>query len=59
MGALATFAATDQDAGPDGELEFSLTFNENLTSFTVDPLTGTLVVSESLDVDDTPFGFFF
>jgi hypothetical protein len=33
------------------------TFNENLTSFTIDEMNGTLIVSANLDVDNTPFGF--
>jgi hypothetical protein len=57
VGALTTFSATDSDDGPDGELEYTLTFSENLTSFMVDEQTGTLTVTQNLDVDDTPFGF--
>lgn len=53
----ATFNVTDEDGGPDGELEYTLAFNENLTSFAVDRLSGTLTVTQNLDVDNTPFGF--
>lgn len=57
VGALATFSATDADDGQDGELEYTLAFNENLTSFAVDRVSGTLTVTQRLDVDNTPFGF--
>ena len=56
-GTLNVFSATDDDDGPDGELRYTLGFNENLTSFAVDPLTGSLTVSQSLDADNTPNGF--
>ena len=56
-GALNVFSATDDDDGPDGELRYTLGFNENLTSFAVDPLTGSVTVTQSLDTDNTPNGF--
>ena len=52
--AIATFSATDADGGPDGTLIYTLTFSENLS---VDENSGTLRVTQSLDVDNTPFGF--
>ena len=58
VGALRTYSATDEDSGPDGELEYTLAFNENLTSFAIDPLTGTVTVEQILDVDFTPSAFF-
>ena len=57
VGALRTFSATDMDAGPDGELRYTLGFNDNLTSFDIDDRTGTLSISQSLDVDNTVSGF--
>ena len=57
VNAIATFSATDEDDGPDGALIYTLTFNENLTSFSVDENSGTLRVTQNLDVDNTPFGF--
>lgn len=57
-GALLTFSATDMDDGPDGDLSYTLAFNENLTSFHIDEDTGTLTIIQSLDVDNTVVGFF-
>ena len=57
VGALRTFSARDLDNGPDGELEFTLGFNINLTSFNVDE-NGTLTTRQNLDVDNTVSGFF-
>ena len=57
VNAIVTFSATDEDDGPDGALIYALTFSENLTSFSVDESSGTLRVTQSLDVDNTPFGF--
>ena len=55
--ARATFRATDDDAGPNGILRYTLAFNENLTAFDVDENSGRLTVAQSLDVDSTTFGF--
>ena len=57
VGALRTFSARDLDNGPDGEIEFTLGFNINLTSFCVDE-NGTLTTIQRLDVDNTVSGFF-
>ena len=56
-GALNVFSVTDDDDGPDGELRYTLGFDENVTSFAVDPLTGSLTVTQSLDADNAPNGF--
>lgn len=57
-GALViVFSVADDDDGPDGELRYTLGFNDNMTSFAVDPLTGSLSVTQSLDADNTPNGF--
>ena len=56
-GALNVFSVTDDDDGPDGELRYTLGSDENVTSFAVDPLTGSLTVTQSLDADNAPNGF--
>ena len=57
VGAIATFSATDEDEGADGELEYTLTFNESLACCLLDRSLGMITISQALDVDNTPFGF--
>lgn len=52
VNARRTFSATDMDGGQDGELRYTLGFNENLTSFDVDENSGSVRISQSLDVDN-------
>ena len=53
-GGMKEFTVTDQDAGPDGTITFTLrnlTSSPNVPRFTLDRTSGALVVSQSLDVD--------
>ena len=58
VGAQVTYSAVDMDAGPDGDLHFTLA-DESSTSYTLDNATGTLTVTgtQGLDVDSTVSGF--
>ena len=51
---LKQFSVTDRDAGSDGTVTFTLqnlTSGPNVPRFTLNPTSGALVVSQSLDVD--------
>lgn len=57
---LEIYVASDRDDGPDGVIIYLLDIspdNNDYQSFTLDRITGTLILNQELDVDDTSAGF--
>ena len=57
-GGFRRYSVTDRDDGPDGVIAYTLVADQTESaSFTLDRVTGSLVLAQSLDVDNTPSGF--
>ena len=57
-GGFRPYSVTDRDDGPDGVIAYTLVADQTESaSFTLDRVTGSLVLAQSLDVDNTPSGF--
>ncbi|WAR26920.1 FAT4-like protein [Mya arenaria] len=52
-GAVTTVAATDADAGNDGDLTYSIILGNSAGKFDIDPTTGAIRVTGSLDYETT------
>ncbi|WAR26918.1 FAT1-like protein, partial [Mya arenaria] len=52
-GAVTTVAATDADAGNDGDLTYSIILGNSAGKFDIDPTTGAISVTGSLDYETT------
>ena len=57
-GGFRRYSVTDKDDGPDGVITYTLVADQTESAFfTLDRVTGSLVLAQSLDVDNTPSGF--